>query len=145
MSKQAYLSTTPRLTVGKSSDGWRLPAPRAYRPSEVLSKLPPLVATAHGISAASTLDFMAGQGIRRCLSLPCREPPGTYSPPFLAPCYRWTIDHRILASFSPRQIMARLLMWLMLITMAAVTYLMLVYSVFKVQQRQKKTSHSICG
>ena len=41
-SKQAYLSSTPRLFQGKSSDGWWLPAPRDSHPSEDLSELPPL-------------------------------------------------------------------------------------------------------
>lgn len=74
MKRLIHLSSTPRSTVGKSSGGWRLSAPRETHPSEDRSELPPLHAA------------VAGQEYHdpHCLSWPRREPPGGHSRLFSA-------------------------------------------------------------
>lgn len=77
MRRLIHLSLTPRSTVGKSSGGWRLSAPRESHPSEDRSELPPLLAA------------VAGQEYHypHRLSWPHREPPGGHGRLFSAPCW----------------------------------------------------------
>lgn len=74
MRRQIHLSSTPRFTVGKSSGGWRLSAPREFHPSEDRSELPPLRVA------------VAGQEYHypHRLSWPRREPPGGHGRLFSA-------------------------------------------------------------
>ena len=73
---------------GKSSNGWRLTSSTGnLTPRVVLTQPPPLPATDHGKSRfnARTLGW-TGVSLR-CWSWPYREPPGTGSLLFLAPCW----------------------------------------------------------
>jgi hypothetical protein len=69
------------------SGGGLLSAPREFHPSEVLSKLPPLVATDYGCWLNRfTLDFMAGQEYHypHCWLSPYQKQSDIYSRKFLA-------------------------------------------------------------
>jgi hypothetical protein len=91
----------------KSSNGGLLTAPRESHPSEDRSELSLLVATAHGLRPVSTLDFTAGQEYR---PIACHRRIGG-NPIVIAGRFS------LVARFS-REVMARPLTWLMLITMA---------------------------
>ena len=80
--KQAYLSSTPRPAFGKSSNGWRLPAPRASHPRQDRCRLPSLPVTVLSRSdcdwtgvSLSPLSVMAAPGavrrLRRSVVAPC--------------------------------------------------------------------------
>ena len=79
-SKQAYLSSTPRLFQGKSSDGWRLPAPRESHPSEDLSELPPLRAAVAGQEYRPTA-YRGHTGSRPVLIADCYSLPAGIADP----------------------------------------------------------------
>ena len=79
----------PEAPGGKSSNGWRLASSTGnLTPRVVLTQPPPLPATDHGQKGgrfnARTLGW-TGVSLR-CWSWPYREPPGTGSLLFLAPC-----------------------------------------------------------
>lgn len=123
---------------GKSSNGWQLTSSTGnLTPRVVLTQPPPLPATDHGKSRfnARTLGW-TGVSLR-CWSWPYREPPGTGSLLFLAPCWEeQTKDLQFLFSvvsrcFLPADRRAAAT-WALAFAKAAGMCLMNGYAVFKV-------------
>ena len=125
---------------GKSSNGWQLTSSTGnLTPRVVLTQPPPLPATDHGQKGgrfnARTLGW-TGVSLR-CWSWPYREPPGTGSLLFLAPCQEeQTKDLQFLFSvvsrcFLPADHRAAAT-WALAFAKAAGMCLMNGYAVFKV-------------
>lgn len=125
---------------GKSSNGWQLTSSTGnLTPRVVLTQPPPLPATDHGQKGgrfnARTLGW-TGVSLR-CWSWPYREPPGTGSLLFLAPCWEeQTKDLQFLFSvvsrcFLPADRRAAAT-WALAFAKAAGMCLMNGYAVFKV-------------
>ena len=86
--KRSYLSSTPRNTTGSHQTAGSSPAPRGISPLAWFSRNRPHCLrriTAANRFNARTLGW-TGVSLR-CWSWPYREPPGTGSLLFLAPCW----------------------------------------------------------
>ena len=123
---------------GKSSNGWQLTSSTgSLTPRVVLTQPPPLPATDHGGKPLQRSDVRLDGVSLRCWSWPYREPPGTGSLLFLAPCWEeQTKDLQFLFSvvsrcFLPADRRAAAT-WALAFAKAAGMCLMNGYAVFKV-------------
>lgn len=124
---------------GKSSNGWQLTSSTGnLTPRVVLTQPPPLPATDHGKQSCFNARTLGWTGVSlRCWSWPYREPPGTGSLLFLAPCWEeQTKDLQFLFSvvsrcFLPADRRAAAT-WALAFAKAAGMCLMNGYAVFKV-------------
>ena len=138
ISKCSYLSSTPRNTAGSHQTAGGSPAPRGISPLAWFSRNRPHCLrriTAVNRFNARTLGW-TGVSLR-CWSWPYREPPGTGSLLFLAPCWEeQTKDLQSLFSVVSRCFLpadhCAAATWALAFAKAAGMCLMNGYAVFKV-------------